>query len=400
MTRGIGERYRTNKLLGVRMGFSDMGKFNSVVALMCLTTGVSTASWALTQGEIESMARDAHEYSQKIIDGSLKSQREMFDTAALAAKGTLGQNSPAIASTGRQTLIFVSWSMGDSNIKSLIQSLQDEEHVGLVFRGIPDGVKLADAMRKLSLFASYGNGNVALLLDPPKFQKYNVTVVPTMVVESDDKLVISVRGVTSPEYLKSALKDGKKGDIGIDGATRDIAERDLIEVMKERASKLDFEKIKSGAIKRFWDKQNTYPLPPAPKDERRTIDPTVVAAIDMRDINGNLIMPAGTRVNPLDRMPFTQRLVVFDPNSKRQIDFARSQILAFGAKQRVTLIATAPDRSRASEQIQELSDLMGASVHLLAADVQDRFKLRFAPSVVTAEGRVFVVQETYIRSDF
>lgn len=359
-------------------------------------TGLTGLCSAMTQEEIDAMARDAHAYSQSVIQRAMRSQKDMLDTAGDAARGMTTAGGPVNSSGSVKTTIFASWSMGESAIIALAQSLKGEENVAIAFRGVPDGMTLADFMRKLASIASRADGKVALLIDPPSFQKFHVTSVPTILMEREGEMLISVRGVSSKEYLERALAAGKKGDIGADGATRDIAERDLVEVLKERAAKLDFAQIKSRAMDNFWKRQKFYSLPPASKSEVRTIDPTVTSTVDMRDANGTLLVPAGASVNPLERMPFSQRVVIFDPSSKKQLDFARSQVISHGSRQRVTLIATSLDASRAPDQLEDLRKFLGLTVTVLTPEIAERFKIRYTPSVITADRRVFSVEEMKI----
>lgn len=363
-----------------------------VIGLVGLTGGCS----AMTQEEIDAMARDAHSYSQSVIERAMQSQKNMLDTAGEGARGAPAAGVMEDSASEVKTTVFASWSMGESAIVALAQSLKGEKDAAVAFRGIPDGMTLADFMRKLASIASRADGKVALLIDPPKFQKYQVTSVPTILMEREGKLIVSVRGVSSKEYLERALQAGKRGDLGVDGSTRDIAERDLVEVMKERASKLDFAQIKSHAMDNFWKRQKFFSLPPAPRHEVRSIDPTVTLAVEMRDASGTLLVPAGTSVNPLERMPFTQRVVVFDPGNKKQLDFVREQVIAHGTKQRVTLIATSLDAARAPDQLEELHRFLGVTVTVLTPDIAERFKVRYTPSVITADRRLFSVEEMKI----
>lgn len=358
--------------------------------------GFAGTSLAMTQEEIDAMARDAHEYSQSVIQGAMQSQKDMLNTAADAARGVSVAEAAATSSSPDKTTVFASWSMGESAIIALAQSLKGESNVAIAFRGIPDGMTLAEFMRKLAAIASRADGKVALLIDPPSFQKFQITAVPTILMEREGQRLISVRGVSSKEYLERAFAAGKRGDLGTDGSTRDIAERDLIEVMKERASKLDFAQIKSHATDNFWKRQKFILLPSAPKDEVRSIDPTVTSTVDMRDASGTLLVPAGTSVNPLERMPFTQRVVVFDPSNKKQLDFARGQVITHGTKQRVTLVATSLDATRAADQLEDLHKFLGLTVTILTPEVAERFKIRFTPSVVTADRKLFFVEEMRI----
>jgi conjugal transfer pilus assembly protein TraW len=44
----------------------------------------------------------------------------------------------------------------------------------------------------------------------------------------------------------------------------------------------------------------------------RRLDPTVTTENELRDHEGRLLVPAGVTISPLERLPFTSRLLVFD----------------------------------------------------------------------------------------
>lgn len=366
--------------------------FKLIIKAAVLSVAISQSALlhASSAEDIEDFAREISEKTKEIQKRQL--QQDMPEL--LAPKSISNQEKKNVTGVqGKSIYIFVSWSMGDEGLRSLIESMSEFQNVSLVFRGIPKNSSMADAMQRMAKFASYGEGNVALTLDPPRFTKYNITVVPTILVEQNEKAIIQARGLTSPEYMEEALKSGKSGDLGQLGQTLEIAERDLIDVMKERAAALDLEEMKRGAQRRFWSKQNFIALSHAQKSAKRTIDPTVISAAPMYDAKGNLLYPAGASVNPLQMVPFTQRVVVFNPSRQQEVEFASAQVSHYSNMQRVTLIATEFPREETQSFMQKLVLTVGAPVYLLTPDVLDRFELRHTPSLVTADRDKFYVDE-------
>ena len=149
------------------------------------------------------------------------------------------------------------------------------------------------------------------------------------------------------------------------GPVRSVVEPDLIEELKGRLASLDLTALRDKAAGRYWQRVAFEDLPVAGRTRERRIDPTVVANADVRDVQGNLIVAAGTRTNPLDLLPFTQRLVVFDGADPRQV--ATAQRLGQQARpgQRVTYIVTGIDRRAGWEGLQSVENRLDAPVYLL-----------------------------------
>ena len=114
-------------------------------------------------------------------------------------------------------------------------------------------------------------------------------------------------------------------DLGVVGPTYEIAERDLIEVMKDKFRRME----KSGELARLQEsyKQRVIEAVEKPRPVRgvsttetaRTfyVDPTWTLDRNVVDEQGKLLFPAGTKVNPLDYAPLTQLLLFFDQREKK-----------------------------------------------------------------------------------
>jgi len=295
-----------------------------------------------------------------------------------------------VISTGENYLIFVSWSMGDAQIREILREYNTAGKVTLKFRGIPDGATMVQALAKIQTMAMETKSDVEVQLDPVAFTDNGVTQVPVVVRRNDDKVVNIARGTTSIEVFK-----GKEAtfDLGSVGATLDIAERDLIDLMKERLAKLDKEEMKKKAIKRFWANQTFESMEDAQETRLRKLDPSIVVPQEMRAPDGTLIHAAGTRINPLEIRPFNQRLLIIDPAKEWQLTLARGQIEAHGSEQLITIILTSLPRDTGWEELKRVEDLLGQPAYLLKSDVRERFDLQKTPSIVTADKGYFFIQE-------
>ncbi len=119
-------------------------------------------------------------------------------------------------------------------------------------------------------------------------------------------------------------------DLGVRGATWAIAESDLLEEIETRLLEMQ----RSGELARLEEearerarRQLDEPAPvpgiaPATRERSRLFDPAIVVARDIRTPDGTLIAAAGTRVNPLERMPMTRDLLFVDGRRAAEVGWA------------------------------------------------------------------------------
>lgn len=301
---------------------------------------------------------------------------------------------------GVRTLIFVSWSLGATAIKDILTSYDGRPATGIVFRGIPEGMTMVDAVTKMHMLTQETQSQVSVLLDPLAFQRHGIETVPAIVLEGEsDELLVKASGISSTRLVDQALlESGEKGrDLGVYGPTSEIIEPDFLQVAKARIEALDMEAMKKRAIDRFWHTQTGTPLPPVTTPATRFVDPSVIIPADLKDANGNVVQKAG-RINPLEMMPFNQKLVVIDPTQAWQVRLAQREYEAHGDELFVTVMATQIPPSSGWDLFQTVEDAINGPLYLLPGDMAQRFQILRAPSVVTAEGLMFAVRE-YTRDE-
>jgi conjugal transfer pilus assembly protein TraW len=91
----------------------------------------------------------------------------------------------------------------------------------------------------------------------------------------------------------------------------------------------------SGQLDKMWEEaqarvrdkvQHPAPVPGITTCEKERVfyfDPTVVAKHDILGPHGEVLVPAGTRANPLDQQDFGDPMLFFDQQDKRQVAFAQ-----------------------------------------------------------------------------
>ena len=119
-------------------------------------------------------------------------------------------------------------------------------------------------------------------------------------------------------------------DLGARGATWPVAEPDLLLEIETRLIELQ----RSGDLARLEEEARTRarrsleepePVPgiaSAIEQRSRPFDPAITVAQDIRTPDGTLIAAAGTRVNPLKRLPLTRDLIFIDGRREAEIAWA------------------------------------------------------------------------------
>jgi|LSQX01.1.fsa_nt_gb conjugal transfer pilus assembly protein TraW len=294
---------------------------------------------------------------------------------------------------GIKRLIFVSWSMGEPAIRQILELYDGAENTAVIFRGVPTDRPFAQAVMQIQSLSLQTESSLTVLIDPTAFQKHSIASVPSVAIETEaGNTLVKASGTFSLSRLDSAVEEGREGDIGQLGPSQEILEPDLIEVAQQRAADLDFDAMKERAIDRFWHNHPGNALPVVQEDAQRYVDPTIVIHADILDAEGNVVTPAG-RINPLDMVPFDQKLVIIDPSLPWQVKFAADELQRTDQHMRVTVMASeiAPDRGW--DLFNDTQDAISAALYLLPPSIAERFQIQRTPSVVTANNTHFIVQE-------
>ncbi|QPK64062.1 conjugal transfer protein [Methylomonas sp. LL1] len=353
-------------------------------AILQALEGQPRPDWLNGQAEQLDMKHQA----QQILEAS-----QAIRADALSTRSTkLASGLPTTSSNKPLTLLFVSFSLGDTALKGIFEEASGRDDVLLVFRGPKPGQKLPALMADLKRLLKGIEPLPNIVIDPTRFQRWSVTSVPDIVVEQEGKSRLHVRGVSSLSWLNEQIKVGKQGDLGTMGDVAEIAEIDFLEEIKRRMAAIDWKQKQQQAIARFWEQQKFENLPTTQADRDRSVDLTITAPRDLTAPNGQLIIRAGQTVNPLDKMPFGLCLMVFDATVPAQVELIQHQSCQ-DKKARVMYLATSLPRQSGWDSLQRLETALQAPVYLLTPDVRSRFQLQHVPAVVEQSGNQLVVHE-------
>ncbi|MGF1916707.1 type-F conjugative transfer system protein TraW [Vibrio splendidus] len=150
-------------------------------------------------------------------------------------------------------------------------------------------------------------------------------------------------------------------DFGTTGQTFGLAEVNMTVWIEQRLA----QKEADGTLDRFHAQLKQavtgyMAQPPAVKglhrasrDRRFTVDPTLIVKRDITDHDGHIMVKAGTRVNPFERLgrPYTRKLAFFDGRDAAQVQWASR--LAKQYPTQVTLILVGGNIGRTHQALNQ-----------------------------------------------
>lgn len=293
--------------------------------------------------------------------------------------------------------IFVSQSMPDAEVRSLAQLTLELPGAVLVVRGLKPGQTFGDLLHwMLSLMGPLEEGTPVpiITIDPTPFTALGIEQAPAMArYDMTGTLEAWVFGVTSPAWLDGKIAAGRTGALGVHGPTVAVIEENMITLMKQAASAYDWVAERDRAIARFFsDNVPRQALPTARVHRIRRIDPTFIVQDTMALPDGRVVYRKGDRINPLAQLSFNQIVVAFNPQDPQQIEVVR-EVVRLNPDRLVTVVATDLSGVGDFKGFGQLMDRVGTRIYMLPDALVSQFHLQAVPSVVTADGLEFVVEE-------
>lgn len=182
-------------------------------------------------------------------------------------------------------------------------------------------------------------------------------------------------------------------DLGVIGKTYDIAERDLIEAMKDKLRQME----KTGELAKKQDEyknrvmsgiEHPKPIPGIQATETANThyyDPSIVTDKDIADATGKILYPRGTRVNPLDYIGWNKYLLFVDGRDQKQLDLTKRITAASDRPVKLVLVAGEPLNLMRRWKTQVYYDQGGILTR--------RFAITRVPAMVRQEGRRLRIDE-------
>ncbi|WP_024548214.1 type-F conjugative transfer system protein TraW [Siccibacter turicensis] len=195
---------------------------------------------------------------------------------------------------------------------------------------------------------------------------------------------------TLAAVLLSASVSAK--DLGTWGNLFEPAEQDMLAFIQGRLKSMEqsgeLGRLQSEAIERV--KRNAVrPQPvagisPAVKYRTFSYDPTFIVNETITDMKGNIIARKGDRVNPFDKVPFSQTLYFIDGDNRDELTWMKQQLSAT-TNFKVILV---------KGNIKDTSDALDERIYFDQAGVlTTKFGIEHTPARVSRDDRVLKIEE-------
>ena len=185
---------------------------------------------------------------------------------------------------------------------------------------------------------------------------------------------------------------GEIMDLGTVGRVYPIAEKDCLVEIREKAKKLDWNKIKEESIEKAknYKPENLVKLPNATQDRTFLVDMSYTLENDIPDRDGKILYPKGYRFNPLEYINYPIQLVVIDGSDSDQVAWFQNS--PYAKDYRVRLLIT-------DGYHVELRKKLKRPVYYAHRLIVERLQLDKLPCIVIQKGVHMEVKEIAIVSE-
>jgi len=149
--------------------------------------------------------------------------------------------------------------------------------------------------------------------------------------------------------------------------------------LRERPLTLSRDQVRE-AIKRKMPEIN---LAEVKVSRTYTVDPSVQVGRPVSDHTGRILIPAGSRVNPLERLPFFRPIIVIDGRKANQVAWAG------GLEEQPLILVTGGD-------LFALSDRFRRQVYPVPKALIERFAIERAPVMLSSRGGMIEIEEVLL----
>lgn len=190
-----------------------------------------------------------------------------------------------------------------------------------------------------------------------------------------------------------ACLPGHAEELGQIGPVYPIGEESALDTilnrLKEKERTGELKRIQREAIKRsVASAKNPRPvdgLTTVQERAQRLIDPTVTYNRAVTTDDGKIVVPAGSKINPLLVTNLSKRLVFFDGRDRAQAEAVRKMVAKAGPKVKPILVAGSWFDTSKAWKTQVYYDQQGK--------LSQRFGIKAVPSVISQQGAMLLVEE-------
>lgn len=185
---------------------------------------------------------------------------------------------------------------------------------------------------------------------------------------------------------------GEIMDLGTVGRVYPIAEKNCLNEIKEKAKKLDWEKIRKEGIEKAkrYKPENLAKLPKATQDRTFLVDMSYTLENDIPNGEGGIMYPKGYRFDPLKYIDYPIKLVIIDGSDSDQVAWFQNS--SYAKDYRVRLLITDGYHF-------ELRKKLKRPVYYAHRLIVERLQLDRLPCIVIQKGVHMEVKEIAIVSE-
>lgn len=203
---------------------------------------------------------------------------------------------------------------------------------------------------------------------------------------SFSKLVVAL-------LIAAILPAAQAASLGSIGPTYPVGEESALDMIMKKLR----EKERSGELKRLQEEavrrsmgsiKNMKPvegITTVHSRSQRFIDPTVTYTKPVATDDGRIVVPAGTKINPLDMTSLTKTLVFFDGRDPEQREAVGRMVAKGGLKVKPILVAGSWLDLTKAWKAQVFYDQKGT--------LSKRFGITAVPAVIRQQGKMLVLDE-------
>lgn len=187
---------------------------------------------------------------------------------------------------------------------------------------------------------------------------------------------------------------GYATDLGVFGTTFVISEMDFMEYLQnkiktiqERGEWIKVQNQFKKRVKAQINRPTPLYLPRAIEDKTWVFNPSITVPYDVTNVQGAVIIPKGTVVNPLDRVGLSSTLLFFNGDDEEQVAWAVQEQKKYA---KVKLILT-------SGSIQETVNQLKQAIYFdLNGFLCGKFKITHLPARVMQAGNRLQINEVHL----
>jgi conjugal transfer pilus assembly protein TraW len=165
--------------------------------------------------------------------------------------------------------------------------------------------------------------------------------------------------IIEPDWLEWLPKQAEKR---LGEMTRSFSESQLKEAIQRQMPEIELPEVKTTRI--YY------------------VDPSVRTNQPVTDHQGKIVVPSGSRVNPLEHLPEFRPIAIIDGKKKKQVEWAKGRILSL----KPMVLITRGD-------VLDLDHQLGVSVYPVPKALIERFTIERVPVLLSEEGKQIRIEE-------